>query len=272
LQGKCSFETDFSLLSNENIADIAPLHLNEVRSRLKVLQTLAIQNATQNAERHRLKYNQKAKIPTYKVGDKVLLEISNVKPHQCSKLQFKFRGPFLILQLLSGYQYRLKDLTTSKIMKNPVHADKLRPFNELEGTTQQLDTSEDVCLYSGQTPKRHIDVQVKIKDVTTVSCDAIVHLLTRDLDEVRGASKTILKLAGNEYRQQCEQYIRQLGQPSPSCTAAGPLLLHARHIVHALLPELNDSDEHLNIEAELISAILQCLLTVDTMSDIRQLL
>jgi O-acetyl-ADP-ribose deacetylase (regulator of RNase III) len=261
-------ETDFSLLSDENIADIAPSHLNEVRLRLKVLQTLAIQNATQNAERHRLKYNQKAKIPTYKVGDKVLLEISNVKPHQCAKLQFKFRGPFLILQLLNGYQYRLKDLTTSKIMKYPVHADKLRPFNKLEGTTQQLDTSEDVCLYSEQTPKRHIDVQVKIEDVTTVSCDAIVRLLTRDLDEVRGASRAILKLAGNEYRQQCEQYIRQLGQPSPSCTAAGPLLLHARHIVHALLPELNDSYDHINTEAELISAILQCLLTVDTMSDI----
>jgi hypothetical protein len=83
-----------------------------------------------------------------------------------------------------------------------------------------------------------------------------VHLLTRDLDEVRGASKAILKLAGNKYRQQCEQYIRQLGQPSPSCTAAGPLLLHARHIVHALLPESNDSDDHINTEAELITAIL----------------
>jgi hypothetical protein len=45
-------ETDFSLLSDANITDIVPSHLDEVRLRLKVLQGLAIQNATENSERH----------------------------------------------------------------------------------------------------------------------------------------------------------------------------------------------------------------------------
>jgi hypothetical protein len=45
-------ETDFSLLSDENIKEITPAHLQEVRLRLKVLQTLAIQNGERNAERH----------------------------------------------------------------------------------------------------------------------------------------------------------------------------------------------------------------------------
>jgi hypothetical protein len=75
-------ETDFSLLSDANIADIVPSHLDEVRIRMKVLQGLAIENATENAERHRLKYNQNATIPDYKLGNKVLLRIWATKPHQ----------------------------------------------------------------------------------------------------------------------------------------------------------------------------------------------
>jgi hypothetical protein len=189
-------ETDFTLLSDENITDISPSHLDEVRLRLKVLQNLAIQNATQNAERHRLKYNETAKIPTYKVGDKVLLQNSNVKPHQCAKLQPKFKGPFSIEATLENYQYRLKDLSNAKIMKNPVHADRLRKFNELESNDQQTGTLQEVCIFTGKTSQRQIDVTVKIDDVTTVSCDAIVHILVSDVDDIRGASRAIKKAAG----------------------------------------------------------------------------
>jgi Tfp pilus assembly protein FimV len=72
-------ETDFSLLSDENIKEITPAHLQEVRLRLKVLQTLAIQNAEQNAERQRQEYNAKTKIPTDKVGDKICGQTASVR-------------------------------------------------------------------------------------------------------------------------------------------------------------------------------------------------
>jgi hypothetical protein len=201
-------ETDFTLLSDENITDISPSHLDEVRLRHKALQNSAIQNAMQNAERYRLKYNETAKIPTYKAGDKVLLQNSNVKPHQCAKLQPKFKGPFSIEHTLENYQYRLKDFSNAKIMENPVNADRLRKFNELESDDKQTNTLHEVCIFTGKTSRRYIDVTVKIDDVITVSCDKIVHILVGGVDDIRGALRAIMKAAGEEHRQRCEQYVK----------------------------------------------------------------
>jgi hypothetical protein len=175
-------ETDFSLLSAANIADIVPSHLDEVRLGLKVLQGLAIQNATENAQRHRLKYNQNATIPDYKLGNKVLLRIMATKPHQCAKLQFKYKGLYLIEQILPNYHYRLKELTSGKIMKNPVHADHLRHFNELETDNEHKGALQDICIFNGQTPLRHISVKVIIENIVSVNTDAVVLLLDRNFD------------------------------------------------------------------------------------------
>jgi hypothetical protein len=173
-------ETDLSLLSNENIKEITPAHLQEVRLRLKVLHTLAIQNAEQNAERQRQKYNAKTKIPTCKVGDKVLLYNSAVKPHQCAKLLFKCRGPFQIISEFPHFQYTVKDPSTAKILKNPVHADRMRPCNQLEEATEDQYPSADICSFEGQTQARNLDVRVVIADATTVECDALIYLFNKD--------------------------------------------------------------------------------------------
>jgi hypothetical protein len=150
--GRCMFvETDLSLLSEANSADIVPSHVDEVRLRLKVLHVLAIQNVTENAERHSLKHNQNATIPDYKLGNKVLPRILITKPHQRAKLQFKYTGPYLIEQILPNYCYRLKDLTSGKFIRNPVHADHLRHFNELETNNQQKGALQDICVFNGQT-------------------------------------------------------------------------------------------------------------------------
>jgi hypothetical protein len=144
---------------------------------LKVLQGLTIQNATENAERHRLKYNQHATIPDYKLGNKVLLRVMAIKPHQCAKLQFKYKGPYLIEQILPDYHYRLKDLASGKIMKNPVHADHLRHFNELETDNEHKGTLQDICVFDGRTSLRHISVKVIIENIVSVNTDAVVLLL-----------------------------------------------------------------------------------------------
>jgi hypothetical protein len=106
-------------------------------------------------------------------------------------------------------------------MKNPVHADRLRKFNELENDDQQTGTLQEVCIFTGKTPRRHIHVTVKIDDVTTVSCDAIVHILVSDVDDIRGASRAVMKTTGEEHKQRCEQYVKQSGKQAPLCIKAG---------------------------------------------------
>jgi hypothetical protein len=83
-------------------------------------------------------------------------------------------------------------------MKNLVHADRLRKFNELESDDQQTGALQEICTFTGKTPRRHIDATVKIDDVKTVSCDAIVHILVSNVDDIRGASRAIMKAAGEK--------------------------------------------------------------------------
>jgi O-acetyl-ADP-ribose deacetylase (regulator of RNase III) len=157
-------------------------------------------------------------------------------------------------------------------MKNSVHADRLRKFNELESNDQQTGTLQEVCIFTGKTSQRHIDVTVKIDDVTTVSCDAIVHILISDVDDIRGASRAIMKAAGDEHRERCEQYVKQSGKQAPLCIKTWQGLTQTKYIVHALLSESDDSTDYRVTETELIEAIYQCLLTVDQMSDVSKII
>jgi O-acetyl-ADP-ribose deacetylase (regulator of RNase III) len=190
------------------------------------------------------------------------------KPHQCAKLQFKYKGPYLIEQILPNYHYRLKDLASGKIMKNPVHADHLRHFNELETDNEHKGTLQDICVFDGRTSLRHISVKVIIENVVSVNTDAIVLLLDINFDYVRGASKIILKLAGREHQQQCEDFSKQSGQPDLLCLPAGSLLSHTKHIVHALLPDFDESPDYIDTESTLIDTICKCLSYADKMTDV----
>jgi hypothetical protein len=104
---------------------------------------------------------------------------------------------------------------------------------------------------------RNISVKVIIENIASVNTDAIVLLLDRNFDYVRGASKIILKPVGLEHQQRCEEFSKQSGQPDPLCLPAGSLLSHTKHIVHALLPNLDESPEYVDTELIPIDTICQ---------------
>jgi hypothetical protein len=153
-------------------------------------------------------------------------------------------------------------------MKNPVHADYLRHFNELETDNEHKGALQDICVFDGRTSLRHISVKVIIENIVSVNTDAIVLLLGRNFDHVRGASKITLKLASREHQQQCEEFSKQLGQPDPLCLPAGSLLSHTKHIVHALLPDLDESPGYVDTKSTLIDTICKFLSFADKMSDV----
>jgi len=59
-------------------------------------------------------YKDRATIVRHKVGDHVLLK--NEERH-LTKLDPKFRGPFLVTEILGGDRYRLKALTNNRTYK-----------------------------------------------------------------------------------------------------------------------------------------------------------
>jgi hypothetical protein len=77
-----------------------------------------------------------------------------------------------------------------------------------------------------------------------------------------------MKVAGDEYRQRCEQYAKQSGKHEPPCIKKGQGFTQTKYIVNPLLSELDDSNDYRVTETELIDATSQYLVRVDQMSGV----
>ena len=83
-------------------------YANEIRPQLKIIENIAVRNAIDSGDRHRAVHNQSAKLPTFRVGDKVLLYDSTTETGENAKLKVRYKGPYLITDVCSGYNYRLQ--------------------------------------------------------------------------------------------------------------------------------------------------------------------
>ena len=57
--------------------------------------------------------------PPDQIGDKVLLADFTTRRGESSKLKYKYTGPFIVIEALSGYNYRLQHLLSGKDLKRP---------------------------------------------------------------------------------------------------------------------------------------------------------
>lgn len=93
---------------------------------LDLVREQAAQSILTNANADKVRFDKsKAKIKNFKVGDYVLLE--NHERNQ-TKLEPKFKGPYLVAQVLDGDRYLLKALNSKRMYKY-AH-DRLRPLPE----------------------------------------------------------------------------------------------------------------------------------------------
>jgi hypothetical protein len=71
-------------------------------------------------------------MPNYAAGDKVLLRDLTTKKGESAKLKRRYTGPFIIIECKNGFNYRLQHLDTGRTLRRLVHADRLRPYCELD--------------------------------------------------------------------------------------------------------------------------------------------
>jgi hypothetical protein len=108
-----------------------------------------MENALESGDRHRDKMNKKAELPSYKIGDKVLLFDKTTKKGQCQALTIKFKGPYEIIQICPGYAYKLQHYETRAEIKRPIHVNRIRPLQcskRNEQTTVYDEMIKNTCV------------------------------------------------------------------------------------------------------------------------------
>ena len=182
----------------------------DVGQRLQVSQQIAKQNATESGDRYRTGKNKDAKLPTFKLGDKVLLYDSTTKTGENRKLKIRYKGPFYIIQVRPGYSYRLQNCESGLDVNRPVHASRLRHLYE---RSDELQCSADhAVVYQGSTGR--YNVRVVVRDITTASEEGLLCYVDNRLQPIGEDSVRIHKCGGSRIREQLTEATRGASEPT----------------------------------------------------------
>jgi O-acetyl-ADP-ribose deacetylase (regulator of RNase III) len=266
---------DWDLVANEPSVLGPQQYAHEIRQKLAVLHQIALPNARDSAQRHRDRVNENATIPTYKVADKVLLSNPAIRVGDSAKLTTPFPGPFLVKEIRPSYDYILTDLTAGKTLPRCVPAERLRVFRERDKEARTDET--EICLFEGKTKHRLITVKMLAADTTSCTADVLVNPTDSQLTPCNDVAKAIVRLAGEEFTQQCVERLTMHGPLEvavPLFTGAGRLSSHVKKILHVVTPDttkLPYATHALLAETTLTTAYYNCLIEADKHQDIQSI-
>ena len=144
---------DLMIGNLEQKYDCAAEYVVKLRNMLKQVHTLARENLLASQMRQKRDYDLKLKVQTYEVGDLVYKLDSAKKVGQSPKLQKIWKGPFLIVQVISPILFKVSDKKKTYVL----HHDRLKPCEDRDvplwlrrKRSNLLDNeivdSEDLCL------------------------------------------------------------------------------------------------------------------------------
>ena len=223
---------DVSLLPPSKLTASGLEYRNFVVKNVAIAQSIAADSIEKAQLAMRKKYNQNTKLPTFQIGDSVLLADPTKKAGLAKKLSDHFIGPFTITEKLSTTSFKLNGLP--KGMHNVVHADRLKlvkplkknslrnedqqheppnPANDTLEKEDQLDEPE-IQIDVNPTPATHITLQPKEthhKNIPPVE-------LNPSTPNENALPKTNRKILDHRRRRNRMQYLIK-NLPDPDATA-----------------------------------------------------
>lgn len=185
--------------------------------------------------------------------------------------------PYLIIDCCPVYNYKLKELSTGKELKRPVHANRLRSLRELDNDYRIKGSSSDVRLLECTTNNRKLNVSIRVGDNIYSRCDIIVNPANSRLEHNGGAAKSIARAAGDSLNDECRTYINEhheLGIATPLLTSSGLLGPTVKYVLHIVGPNAHEEpflSEPLLAQQLCHDAFLACLRCADMTSDVQSI-
>jgi O-acetyl-ADP-ribose deacetylase (regulator of RNase III) len=140
----------------------------------------------------------------------------------------------------------LKEISTGKELRRPVHANRIRLLRELDNDYRIGSRVADVTLFGAATPRRGIMIRVRVDDLPKSKCDVIVCPCNDQYTHGAGAARAIGQAAGESMQEECNEalVVREPGMRADIVrvlqTTAGKLNPPVRSILHVTGPNLND--------------------------------
>lgn len=121
----------------------AKQHMNEIIENINLANDIAKQNIEKNQEKSKERFDQKTKVPDFKLFDKVLIKSHKVPIGLSPKLVDKYQGPYYISEIGPNFTYKIRDCKERKEVKSFMNAIQLKHYNDPEIDRQHL--TENSC-------------------------------------------------------------------------------------------------------------------------------
>ena len=125
---ECTLPLDTALIPTTTAGTPAEDHLRRIIENQKVCRELVKENIKAAQAKYKKQYDKNADTPNFKVRDSVWLYNPKTQPGLTPKLMARWYGPYYITEKTGPTNYRLRDLSTHKAVKNVVHSDRLKPY------------------------------------------------------------------------------------------------------------------------------------------------
>jgi O-acetyl-ADP-ribose deacetylase (regulator of RNase III) len=187
----------------------------------------------------------------------VLLRDLTTKKGESAKLKRRYTGPFIIIECKPGFNYRLQHLDTGRTLRRLVHADRLRPYCELDNDYRPNGGQQTRTVAEGTTGRNNVRWRVTVGDPLAVSADMLVHSVDPQLSFLNDVADRLRVAAGDAVVQQCKEARQKAGDAecTPLTTTAGRMS-HVRLLLHVVPPTLVGAP--LDDQARLKEAYTKC--------------
>ncbi|MCG7879966.1 MAG: chromo domain-containing protein [Candidatus Thiodiazotropha endolucinida] len=101
-------------------------YLQDLQTKLKLTREVAKGNMLRYQQINKLRHDRTAKIPKFRVGQRVYLTVEKIPVGVSRKLYPRYNGPYYIVYKSPNHSYKLRNCTTNKLLKYPVHASRLK--------------------------------------------------------------------------------------------------------------------------------------------------
>ena len=129
---------DTSVLNDIETSPDVDTFLNQLIPKIEVAREIARAEHVKANEESKFYYDKNSAYPRYDVGSKVLLYDETNKPGTCRKMKRRWGGPYFVEMQCPNYNFRLRHCGTRKVMKNPVHSNRLRPYRDDRSRFNQI--------------------------------------------------------------------------------------------------------------------------------------
>ena len=128
---------DTSLVPKQTLAADTQQFMQQLLGNLKIFKELATEKLKTGQEKAKDRHDVRAKEPTFKVGDKVLLKKEKVLQGQSAKLSDKSEGPYEIVQDGPNFTYKIRNCQNRKVVKSFINARELKLYHERQPDVEE---------------------------------------------------------------------------------------------------------------------------------------